>query len=73
MANINSMKRKGKSKNFKYVYWVEFSGIDMWRAELHKYKWQKVFAFDKERDAAKEVDLKLIENGESPINILVRM
>lgn len=71
-VRISRMTRKGKSKNYKYVYLVTFNGVDMWRAELQKYKWQKVFDFDKEKEAAKAVDLKLIEMKQSPINILVR-
>ena len=70
-----TLKRKGKSDLYKYVYRVEYCNqgryTEKWRAELSKYKWQKVF--DSEKEAGKAVDLKLIEMNENPINVLKRV
>jgi hypothetical protein len=76
MGNLKgTLKRKGKSDLYKYVYLVEYCNQgkcqEKWRAEIPKYKWQKVF--DVEKEAGKAVDLKLIEMNQKPINVLKRV
>jgi len=65
--------RTGKERNmiakskYRYVYEYE-EGTQRWFAKYGKnQKW-----FKNEIDAAKWVDLRLIEKGKEPINILVR-
>lgn len=60
-------KHLGKSK-YKNVYLIEFLGDIYYKASISKYQWVKHFL--DEREAAKAVDIKLIEHGEKPINIL---
>jgi hypothetical protein len=59
-------KRIGKSK-YKYVSIYE----NCFQAYIPKFKWTKYF--HDEREAAKGVDLKFIENGKEPVNILKRV
>lgn len=56
------------STDFKYVYMVSYDGVKTYRAELAKYKFYKCYA--NVRDAAKAIDIMLIKNGKSPVNIL---
>ena len=64
-------KRINTQSNYKYVYTYEIEkGNFVYQSYIPKYKWSKYHKTEKE--AAKAVDLKLIENGESPINILIK-
>jgi len=70
---LNSLKHDKRKKcigqsNYKHVAIFELLGVTYYKAQLNKYKWYKFF--DNEKDAAKAVDLKLIEKGLKPINIL---
>lgn len=54
-----------KSK-FKHVTQVTVEGVLKWQGKIyqtHKY-------FDKEREAAKWVDIMLIKHGRKPVNVL---
>lgn len=59
-----------KSSKYKCVYISEVNGERVYQAALTKYRWSKYC--ETEREAALAVDLKRIENGEEPINILKR-
>ena len=69
MADGRTFKRIPKSSKYKYVTKRECErGVIRWYADcLGGSK-----SFEKERDAAKWVDLRLIEKGKDPVNILVR-
>lgn len=60
----------GKSK-YKYVNTWLVGGILKYRAHINKFGGWVKFC-DSEIEAAKAVDLKLIEQGKEPVNILVR-
>jgi len=64
----NGIERKVKSKS-KYKGVSEYYGdSNVWYAKLgKKQKW-----FNSEREAGKWVDLRLIERGSEPCNVLVR-
>lgn len=57
------------STDFKYVNKVSQNGKEFYFARLPQYKCSK--SFDDLRTAAKWVDVKLIEKGKEPVNILV--
>lgn len=57
----------GKSV-YKHVAIFELLGVTYFKAQIHKFKWFKYC--DSEKEAAKAVDLKLIEKGLKPVNIL---
>ena len=57
-----------EKSEYKNVYKVEIGSKTQYRANV--FNVQKYF--DEERDAAKWVDLRLIEKGKEPVNILVR-
>lgn len=65
--------KNGKKRNIiaksKYNHIYEYEeGKEGWFAKLgKKQKW-----FKDERDAAKWIDLRLIEQGKEPVNILIR-
>ena len=59
----------GKSDKYKGVYRVELSNIPYWYASQGKYK---KTGFETEREAGLWVDMRLIEEGEEPVNILKR-
>ena len=69
MATGRNHKRIPKSSKYKYVAKMECEkGFIRWRACcLGASK-----SFKNERDAAKWVDLRLIEKGKEPVNILIR-
>jgi len=59
-----------KSDKYKYVYLRKMgSGELMWVAQVNN----KVSYHKTEHEAAKQVDLKLIAQGKSPINVLTRV
>jgi hypothetical protein len=58
---------KGKSI-YKHVSMFEYNKILYYKAQIAKFKWHKFFTTEKQ--AAKAVDIKLIEKGLSPLNIL---
>ena len=63
-----NIKKIGTSNKYKNVYLYDFGNKQMWCGSCYgasKY-------FDKETDAAKYVDLRRIEKGKEPINILKR-
>lgn len=64
---MSKMKRICKTE-YKYVSVVTYDNVLTYRAAIPKYKWMKCFA--KAKDAALAVDLKLIEKGKSPVNVL---
>lgn len=77
------MKNYLKSDKYKGVYSVEliknssgssnnFNGKKFYAVKMVNYKKWKSKFFDKEIDAAKAYDLKLIEFGLEPVNILKR-
>lgn len=63
-------KYAGKSE-YKYVNKWIVGGVLKYRAHINKFGGWVKFC-DTERGAAKAVDLKLIEKGKEPVNILVR-
>jgi len=69
MAIGYNWKRIPKSSKYKYVTKFEgYSGCIRWGARVNAAtKFHKT-----EKEAAKWVDLKLIEKGKEPVNILVR-
>ena len=70
MAHGAFKKYVGKS-DYKYVNKWIVGGVLKYRANINKFDgWVKLC--DTEKEAAKAVDLKLIEKGEEPVNILVR-
>jgi adenine specific DNA methylase Mod len=68
MAGIK-YKAVERSKKYKYTLKVmDEHGNYYWKSEgLGRGK-----LFDNERDCAKNIDLRLIEKGKEPVNILVR-
>lgn len=58
---------KGKSA-YKHVSMFEYDKVLYYKSQIAKFKWHKFFTTEKE--AARAVDLKLIEKGFSPVNIL---
>ena len=72
MAEVVKWKKKvliGRTE-YKYVRKFLYDGEPMFCANIPKLRWTKVCK--NIRDAAKAVDLKMIEQGKEPINILVR-
>lgn len=67
---INSKKDKKlvSKSEYKYVSIFTHSGFIYYKAQIKKLKFSSFFLIEK--DAAKAVDLKLIENGITPVNIL---
>ena len=53
---------------YKHVSMFEYEKIIYYKAQIAKFKWHKFFTTEKQ--AAKAVDIKLIEKGFSPLNIL---
>lgn len=71
LTKLKHDKRKkciGKSNLYAHVSVFELLGEIYYKAQLNKFKWFKFF--DNEKEAAKAVDLKLIEKGLKPKNIL---
>ena len=66
---MKGIKRIGSTK-YKYVSEMEIGGKRRYHARIASLLWGKYF--DDLRDAAKAVDIKMIEQGREPINILVR-
>ena len=58
------------STAFKYVNRVSQNGKEFYFARITQYRCSK--SFDDLRQAAKWVDMKLIEKGKEPVNILHR-
>jgi len=57
-----------KSENYKYVYlYLQKDGKERWEAKIFNIG----KCYDTEKEAAIEVDRKLIEKGKKPINILI--
>lgn len=65
---VTNLNYKHKSKNYKNVYLYAKNGEELWLATLGK----KQKFFKTEKQAGRFIDLKLIEQGKEPINILVR-
>lgn len=66
----NGKKRLPKGK-YKYVCGYELKdGSVVYHCDIRKLKWSAYF--DSEHKAAKMVDLKLIEKGLEPVNVLKR-
>jgi len=63
------LKRIRTSEIYKYVeLYLSKEGKERWKVQMYgngRY-------YDTEREAARAVDLKLIEKGKEPVNILVR-
>ena len=66
---MTGIKRIGSTK-YKYVSEMEVEEKRCYHARISNFLWKKYF--DDLRDAAKAVDLKMIEKGKEPVNILVR-
>ena len=78
-VNKKSLKHQGKSEKYKHVYKkIDPKGIIYWNANItitdfsgRKAK-AKFFNADQEREAAKWIDMRLIEAGKDPVNILTK-
>jgi NACalpha-BTF3-like transcription factor len=65
-----------RRKDKKYIRKSEYAHVSLfeykkevyYKAQISKYKWTVFFLTEKE--AAKAVDIKLIEKGQEPVNIL---
>lgn len=59
------------SKKYKYVSLVKnYLGTERWQVRIPMFGINKNFV--NQKDAAKFVDLKMIERGKEPVNILIR-
>jgi hypothetical protein len=67
---MSVIKKSDYKSKYKGVSLLVCRKVDtkVWRGNLGK----KQKYFDNEKDAAKWVDLRLIEQGKEPVNILVR-
>ncbi len=65
---MTGIKRIGSTK-YKYVSEMDVEGKRCYHARISYFLWEKYF--DDLRDA-KAVNLKMIEKGKEPVNILVR-
>ena len=75
----NGLKTQGKSDKYKNVYkYIDHTGVIYWRAEMQttdysgKKRKCKIFNAYQEREAAKWIDMRLIEAGKDPVNILTK-
>ena len=57
-----------KSEEYAHVSLFDYKGEIYYKAQMSKYNWAVFFLTEKE--AAKAVDMKLIEKGLEPVNIL---
>ena len=57
-----------KSDEYAHVSLFEYKKELYYKAQMSKYNWSVFFLTEKE--AAKAVDIKLIEKGQEPVNIL---
>lgn len=68
---MNTYRMIETSKKYKYVsLFRDHLGNEKWHVRISSFGINK--SFDDEKKAAKFVDMKMIERGKDPINILVR-
>lgn len=68
---VNTYKMIETSKKYKYVsLFRDHLGNEKWHVRIPTFGINK--SFDDEKKAAKFVDMKMIERGKEPVNILVR-
>lgn len=68
---VNTYKMIETSKKYKYVsLFRDHLGNEKWHVRIQTFGINK--SFDDEKKAAKFVDMKMIERGKEPVNILVR-
>ena len=60
-----------EGSTFKHVGVCEFKGKRYYRATIGRYQWNCIY--ETERQAAVAVDRKLLEKGEQPVNVLIRV
>ena len=69
MSYYGGFNRVSKSDKYKYVSKYEnVKGQVKWNASIDGF----TKYFEEEREAAKWIDLKLIEKGKNPVNVLIR-
>ena len=61
-----------KSK-YKYVYKSKFSGKYYWEGQVSRKSKLFPFTDDGERSAAKWADMRLINDGREPVNVLKKL
>lgn len=61
-------KKHIRKSDYSHVSVFEYNKVLYYKAQIAKYRWHKFFTDEKE--AAKAVDLKLIEKNQQPKNIL---
>ena len=61
-------KRYIRKSEYAHVSLFDYKGEVYYKAQMSKYRWAVFFLTEKE--AAKAVDIKLIEKGLDPVNIL---
>ena len=76
---LKNLKSQGKSDKYKHLYkYICSKGIIYWQAKititdyLGRRLKGKTFNADQEREAAKWIDMRLIEAGKDPVNILTK-
>lgn len=57
-----------RKSEYAHVSLFDYNGETYYKAQMSKYNWAVFFLTEKE--AAKAVDMKLIEKGLAPVNIL---
>lgn len=68
---VKTKKYTQESSNFKYVSKYIINGTrEVYQANIGKFKWCKWY--ESERTAAIGVDVKFLEKGQKPVNILKR-
>jgi hypothetical protein len=68
---VNTYRMVETSKKYKYVsLFRDHLGNEKWHVSIPYFGINK--SFDDEKKAAKFVDMKMIERGKKPVNILVR-
>jgi hypothetical protein len=76
---LKNLKSQGKSEKYKHLYkYVDPMGVIYWQAKITITDYSgikkkgKTFNADQEREAAKWIDMRLIEAGKDPVNILTK-
>jgi hypothetical protein len=78
-VNRYNLKSQGLSDKYKNVYkFIDHRGVIYWNAMITITDYSgikkkcKPFNADQEREAAKWIDMRLIEAGKDPVNILTK-
>jgi hypothetical protein len=76
---LKNLKSQGKSEKYKHLYkYVDPMGVIYWQAKITITDYSgikkkgKTFNADQEREAEKWIDMRLIEAGKDPVNILTK-